>query len=193
MGGGGVWWHIGGLGLLSLSLVPCQPTHRPSAAVPPLQHPNTQVGGSHAASSSSQSGKRGPKRAQPLAPFCKYPNAPGTLKPWEGGLVLLDGAAGAPDPVADWQQQLAAAEAAGGWRAAAEPATAAAVGSAAAGPAVAAAAAGGGGGGGDAAALAEENAALKEQLAAALQQAQQWGRLNAQLQQLTAERLLGQQ
>lgn len=53
------------------------------------------MGGSHAASASSQatSTKKGPKRPQPLAPFAKYANAPGPLRPWEGGLVLIDGSA----------------------------------------------------------------------------------------------------
>ncbi|PRW33905.1 ROOT INITIATION DEFECTIVE 3 [Chlorella sorokiniana] len=77
------------------------------------QPPFMQVGGSHAASSSGNGGgKRGPKRPQPLAPFCKYPNAPGTLKPWEGGLVLLDGSAGAADAATDGDvlQRLAATD-----------------------------------------------------------------------------------
>lgn len=152
-----------------------------------------QIGGSHSASSGSgQSSKRGPKRPQPLAPFCKYPNAPGTLKAWEGGLVLLDGSAGMTEAAADWQQQLAVADS-GGCPPAAGAAAAAVAGSAQL-PAAAAVAIGGvaaAAGSSDVAALQEENARLKEQLQQAVQQAQQWGRLNAQLQQLTAERLLG--
>ena len=150
-----------------------------------------QIGGSHAASSSSQSSKRGPKRPQPLAPFCKYPNAPGTLKPWEGGLVLLDGSAGAADVAAggDWLQQLAATDGIAGQAAPAAAAAHPAAGAAAGVPAAAAAAPGSGGG--DAAALQEENARLKEQLERALVTAEQWGRLNSQLQTLCAERLLG--
>ncbi len=162
----------------------------PAAALLP------QVGGSHAASSSSGGGgKRGPKRPQPLAPFCKYPNAPGTLKPWEGGLVLLDGSAGAADVAAggDWLQRLAAADGSV-WQAAgaAAPAGRQAAGGATPGAAAAAAAGAGGGSAADAAALQEENARLKEQLERALQTAEQWGQLNSQLQTLCTERLLGE-
>jgi pre-rRNA-processing protein IPI3 len=151
-----------------------------------------QIGGSHTASSGSQGSKRGPKRPQPLAPFCKYPNAPGTLKPWEGGLVLLDGSAGVGLGLgaADWQhqhieQQLGVAAIAGSGAGAA-PGGAAAV------PAGAAAEAAGTGPG-DAPgveALREENQRLREQLERAVQTAQQWGRLNTQLQELCAEGLL---
>lgn len=154
-----------------------------------------QVGGSHSASSSGGGGgKRGPKRPQPLAPFCKYPNAPGTLKPWEGGLVLLDGSAGAAEAAAgdDWLQRLAATDGSV-WQAAgaaAPSATQPAAGAAAGG--AAAAAGTGGGSAADATALQEENARLKEQLERALQTAEQWGRLNSQLQTLCAERLLGE-
>ena len=153
-----------------------------------------QVGGSHVASSSGQpSSKRGPKRPQPLAPFCKYPNAPGTLKPWEGGLVLLDGSAAAVAAAAagpsgmdvDWRQLLATAGV--GVGAAAAPA-ATAESAAAEGAAVAAAAAAPGGA--DLDALQEENQQLRQQLERALQTAQQWGRLNSQLQQMCAEGLL---
>ena len=157
-----------------------------------------QVGGSHAASTGGgQSSMRGPKRPQPLAPFCKYPNAPGTLKPWEGGLVLLDGSAAGGSSgggEADWQQVLAAADGSSGGLAGAagsamQPAAAAgAAGAAAAAPG--AAAAGGVAAGGDIAALQEENQRLREQLERALGAAQQWGRLNAQLQQVCAEGLL---
>ena len=47
--------------------------------------------------------------------------------------------------------------------------------------------------GGDAAALQAENQELREQLDRALQAAQQWGRLNAQLQELCADRLVAPQ
>jgi hypothetical protein len=73
-----------------------------------------QVGGSHAASSSSQgtSTKKGPKRPLPRAPFAKYANAPGMLKPWEGGLVIIDGGtcgpSGAESPAAAREAEQAA-------------------------------------------------------------------------------------
>ncbi|KAL4425368.1 hypothetical protein ABPG75_009384 [Micractinium tetrahymenae] len=172
------------------------------------QPPHMLVGGSHAASAGAGaggSGKRGPKRPQPLAPFSKYPNAPGPLQPWEGGLVLLDGTAAAASVVApaDWPAAAllggpSAALAGGDLPDALAPpsstAAAAASGSAAAAAGGVAAAAGGvaaaAGGAADAAALREENARLREQLDRALATAQQWGHLNAQLQQLCAERLL---
>ena len=156
------------------------------------QPPHLQIGGSHAASASggsSQGGKRGPKRPQPLAPFSKYPGAQGALKPWEGGLVLLDGSAGAAAAAPDWPAALLAEPAARGGAAASAallPAAAGAAGAAASGAAAAGTAAGG-----DAAALQEENEWLRGQLASALATAEQWGRLNTQLQQLCAERLLG--
>ncbi|KAL4446691.1 hypothetical protein ABPG77_007935 [Micractinium sp. CCAP 211/92] len=153
--------------------------------------PHLLVGGSHAASSGAGAGggKRGPKRPQPLAPFSKYPNAPGPLQPWEGGLVLLDGSAAAAAALApaDWPAATllaASTDMAGSIPADALAPAANAV--AAAGGAAATAA----GGAADAAALQEENQRLREQLDRALATAQQWGHLNAQLQQLCAERLL---
>ncbi len=153
--------------------------------------PHLLVGGSHAASSGAGAGggKRGPKRPQPLAPFSKYPNAPGPLQPWEGGLVLLDGSAAAAAALApaDWPAATllaASTDMAGSIPADALAPAANAV--ATAGGAAATAA----GGAADAAALQEENQRLREQLDRALATAQQWGHLNAQLQQLCAERLL---
>lgn len=108
--------------------------------------------------------------------------------------MLLDGSAGAAQAAAggDWLQRLAATDGSVWQAAAAAPAA----GQAAAGMAPGAAAAGpsgaGGGSAADAAALQEENARLKEQLERALQTAEQWGRLNSQLQTLCAERLLGE-
>ncbi|KAL4854511.1 Protein ROOT INITIATION DEFECTIVE 3 [Chlorella vulgaris] len=138
------------------------------------QPPYLQIGGGHVASGGSQSSKRGPSRPQPLASFCKYANAPGTLKPWEGGLVLLDGSAAARGGN-DWEEQQLGA---------ANGDVVEAAGTGATLPAVAASAAAGGGS--DVAALQQENAELKEQLQRALQAAEQWGRLNAQLQQVNA-------
>lgn len=154
------------------------------------QPPHMLVGGGHAASGGGGGGgKRGPKRPQPLAPLSKYPNAPGPLKPWEDGLVLLDGSAAAATAVApaDWPAAAAlgsplAALAAGG--PADDSAHAASAAAAQGGTAAAA------GGGADAAALQEENRRLREQLDRALATAQQWGHLNTQLQQICAERLL---
>ena len=34
---------------------------------------------------------KGPKRPQPLAPFCKFPGMAGAVQPWEGPPLLLDG------------------------------------------------------------------------------------------------------
>jgi pre-rRNA-processing protein IPI3 len=46
------------------------------------------VGGSGGGGSS---GRKGPQRLQPLSQLSKYPGQMGTLKPWEGGFVVLDG------------------------------------------------------------------------------------------------------
>ena len=37
---------------------------------------------------------KGPKRPQPLAPFCKFPGMAGAVQPWEGPPLLLDGSYG---------------------------------------------------------------------------------------------------
>ncbi|GAB4815509.1 hypothetical protein N2152v2_002555 [Parachlorella kessleri] len=161
--------------------------------------PFMQVGGSHAASASSQgtSSKKGPKRPQPLAPFAKYANTPGVLKPWEGGLVILDGSC-QPPAAADGGD--------GGLVADAWPSTAAQPplkqpGRAAGGDGSGAdAAAGGGGAAGGLGTqeqaqtvreLQEENERLRQQLARALQAAQQWGEVNTQLQQMCSDMLVG--
>lgn len=34
---------------------------------------------------------KGPKRPQPLAPFCKFMGMAGAVQPWEGPPVLIDG------------------------------------------------------------------------------------------------------
>lgn len=162
-----------------------------SAVLALAQPPHMLVGGGHAASAGGGgSGRRGPKRPQPLAPFNKYPNAPGALQPWEGGLVLLDGSAAAAAAVApvDWP-----ASSLLGASSAAFPGSSPADASAPAASAVAAAggaAASTSGGAADAAALQEENQRLREQLDRALATVQQWGHLNTQLQQICAERLL---
>lgn len=98
--------------------------------------------------------------------------------------MLLDGSAAAAEaPLVaadgDWQQQCAAAAAGEGVAPAASMAAAAPQ-----APGM------GAGAGGDVAALQEENQRLREQLDRALAAAQQWGRLNTQLQQLCAEQLL---
>ena len=38
--------------------------------------------------------RKGPKRAQPLAPLCKFPGMAGAVAAWEGPPVVLDGTAG---------------------------------------------------------------------------------------------------
>ena len=38
--------------------------------------------------------RKGPKRAQPLAPLCKFPGMAGAAAAWEGPPVILDGTAG---------------------------------------------------------------------------------------------------
>ncbi len=48
-----------------------------------------KAGGSGGGGGSS--GRKGPQRLQPLAQLSKYPGQMGTLKPWEGGFVVLDG------------------------------------------------------------------------------------------------------
>lgn len=40
-------------------------------------------------------GKKGPKRMQPLAVLSKYPPVAGSVKPWDGAFVILDGRGGA--------------------------------------------------------------------------------------------------
>jgi len=42
-------------------------------------------------SGTASGGRKGPQRLQPLAQLSKYPGHMGTLKPWEGGFVVLDG------------------------------------------------------------------------------------------------------
>lgn len=48
-------------------------------------------GASGIASGTGSTGRKGPQRLQPLAQLSKYPGQMGTLKPWEGGFVVLDG------------------------------------------------------------------------------------------------------
>ncbi|BDA48951.1 WD repeat-containing protein 18 [Coccomyxa sp. Obi] len=60
-----------------------------------LDRPPTLASGQgrHGAASSSDSGyqAKGPKRPQPLAPFCKFMGMAGAVQPWEGPPVLIDG------------------------------------------------------------------------------------------------------
>lgn len=168
--------------------------------------PLPQVGGAHLApaSSAAAGGRKGPKRPQPLAAFSKYPNAPGVLKHWEGGLVVIDGSCAvpgldegplgltgaAPPPgvlggggSGTWWQSGAAA----GDRAAGAGRQGAAGGVA---PSSAGHVAGAGREAEEADALREENDRLRQQLAQATSLAVRWGQLNGQLQQLCTENLL---
>lgn len=124
-------------------------------------------------------GKKGPKRMQPLAQFSKYIGAAGPAKPWEGGLVLLDGSGSAQLAVRNEFEDYAASGAGG------ENGASSARGDAS-GAVVA--------GGGDAGDLEEEFAALKaenEQLRAqaeqAMQLAQRWKAMNAELQKVALQ------
>ncbi|GAX86274.1 hypothetical protein CEUSTIGMA_g13686.t1 [Chlamydomonas eustigma] len=47
--------------------------------------------GSGGAGSFQQGGRQGPKRMQPLAPLSKYPGVSGSLQPWEGPAMIIDG------------------------------------------------------------------------------------------------------
>eukprot|EP00887_Chlorella_sp_A99_P003431 scaffold7.g3431.t1 len=155
------------------------------------------VGGAHLASASAAgaSGRKGPRRPQPLAPLAKFANAPGALKPWEGGLVVIDGsasaaaAAGAADEPSSLNGGTASAAAGAaslargdGWGADARATPPAGSGGGDAGAAGAA--------GDEAEALLEENARLRRQLAQATGLASQWGQLNSELQRFCAEAVL---
>jgi len=137
-------------------------------------------GASGGASGTSSGGRKGPQRLQPLAQLSKYAGHMGTLKPWEGGFVVLDGSG-----------QIGDSEGGGGgdfsggrFKEKANAFTA-----------VAATTVNGGDthtamgvqDGGEeeseiVAALRAENLKLKEQADKALALAKQWGDLNAQLQ-----------
>ncbi|CAL8463828.1 g3362 [Coccomyxa elongata] len=74
------------------------PEKAPVSALLVLDRPPTLASGQgrHGAASSSGSGyqARGPKRPQPLAPFCKFMGMAGAVQPWEGPSVLIDGSHG---------------------------------------------------------------------------------------------------
>lgn len=121
------------------------------------------------------SGRRGPTRPQPMAVFAKYANAQGAVKPWEGGLVLIDGS-GDDARLELLEEDDDGMEAGTGVAAtSAEEAAAGAVLGAAAG------AAGPGGGGAGAAPPAPVAGEAQDQ----------WGSVTAQLQQFVTDELLG--
>lgn len=126
---------------------------------PPFMHAGGGGGG--------QGGRKGPKRAQALAPFQKYAGAEGAARAWEGGLVLLDGSG---DCTREELEEAAAEEQreAAGLYAAAPAATSVA-----------------GGGGGEAAAGGGGLGAGPE-----AETEDQWGNIAAQVDQFCADKLL---
>lgn len=116
------------------------------------------------------SGRKGPQRLQPLAQLSKYPGQTGGLKPWEGGLVLLDGSGASVNGLLVERE---AGEGTAGRVRQSEPVKGAGEGEKDKE----------GEEGGDLEALREENAKLKVQAERAMALAQQWGAQNAKLQQ----------